>query len=255
MGTQKPMNPIYWSILRHNAGRYRRSTFFMLTLLILGVWLFAGIIFLVSFAPASLFGALAFSLFILATFSAYFWQMGWSAGSVDALTSLQKPKHERDRLFIAFMSTLPLSRWTHFLLQTLLYVAISAGVCLISALVYLLHPFFNGFPLLVLYSHLVLFCALLLLGALQTVTAVPFALRGPLKTMKNPLVIRSIVVTSLFMLLLFSKDRIITFIGENTFADFVLWFASHPSVLGLGFIASACLFYVGGVLFNRADVR
>ena len=187
--------------------------------------------------------------------TACIWQFGWAVGNVDPMTSMHTDKFKHDRLFLSFMTCLPLSRQTHFLIQLLLFLMISGLACLVSLFLHLLTASADGNATLVFYLHLLMFAIVVFMGGLHTVGDLSDAFLGEINSWKHPIVIKGYIGGFVAMMLIMFRNQIANFFGPEADFKTIQFITTQWWIILILLLAGALLFWRGLLNFSKADIK
>ena len=249
------MNKLYWSVLRTNAARFIRCNIIWVCVIIgVGWQLFLIVIHNEADVDGSISVVLIGNAVFSILFSGMFWQYGWAVGSVDPITGFHTDKYKNDRLFVSFITSLPISREAHYEIQVLLYLLLSLIICVISFFISSL-PLAQTHLALALYLHLAMFSVFVFFGGLQTISGLPYAFDGEIRSIKHPLVMRALAFCVGFMALISFGGRISAYIFPGK--DFQLdnYIVNHPVFLAFTLACGGLMFWYGRKKFVNVDIK
>lgn len=246
------MNTLYLSVLRINIIRFFRKNDIYPFYILFFLWLLNSLALFIS--TKGLVFSIGFTCFFVSFFSNFFWG-AWAAGNKDTITKLHTEQNKKDRCCVLFMSCLPLDRKHLYAVQVLLYIMISAAICIVSFMTQIIFPQARSHLNFIIYMHFLLFTLLILSGGLHSVLSLPFSFRGEMKDYKHPAVIifyANVFLCALALVALLRKIEIGQYLIKS---EHFFYIADRPFLLLIPLVAGILLLWLGGIIFKSTDIK
>jgi len=248
------INTLYQSILRINIIRYFRNNHIYLFYLMFFIWLLSFLVLCISAIELLFVIGFGGTFCFVSFFSNFFWG-AWAAGNTDPFTGLHTEKNKKDRYCVPFMSCLPINRKRLYAVQVLLYIMISAAICIISFMIQIIFPQARSHLNFIIYMHFSMFTLLILSGGLHSVLSLPFSFRGEMKDYKHPAIFIFYANIFLYLLVLFVMLRK-TLIGQYQIKmENFSYIIDRPFVLLIPLVAGILMLWLGGIIFKSIDIK